>query len=236
MSSRAVRQTSRQRMFGIRPVWLLLAGFGLMVVLAGMGLPLLRERLSQRDPGFVAAHEIPGAFLYQQQRSLSCEYASVHIAASLAGYGLSEYDIEAVMPLNENPHKGYRGNILGDWGNTSDYGIYNAPLADGLDQLGIPHKAWYGTRDDLRRQLSAGHPTVVWLGMQGEGYSFDNWDADGDRYQLTQYMHVMTAYGYDETNVYLTDPGTAVWRVYSWDEFLTMWNVMDGMALSILPE
>jgi hypothetical protein len=45
----------------------------------------------------------------------------------------------------------------------------------------------------------------------------------------------MTAYGFDAEGVYLTDPGQAVWRFYRWDEFLAMWNVMDGMALSILP-
>lgn len=48
-------------------------------------------------------------------------------------------------------------------------------------------------------------------------------------------MHVMTAYGFDDTGVYLTDPGTAVWRHYDWDSFMGMWNVMDGMALSMYP-
>ena len=46
-------------------------------------------------------------------------------------------------------------------------------------------------------------------------------------------MHVMVAYGYDETGVYLTDPGTAVLRHYDWPAFESMWSVMDGMALSV---
>jgi predicted double-glycine peptidase len=46
-------------------------------------------------------------------------------------------------------------------------------------------------------------------------------------------MHVMVAYGYDHGGVYLTDPGVAGWRYYAWDEFLAMWNAMDGMALGI---
>jgi uncharacterized protein YvpB len=208
--------------------------FGIAAILAlVLATPGLRHQIPGLRPD--ASARIAGAFLYQQQRSLSCEYASVHIAASMLGYGLTEYDIEATVPLHENPHKGYRGNILGTWGNTADYGVYNAPLAAGLEELGIPHDAYYGDRADLERHLRDGHPTVVWLGMRGEGYSADHWDSDGDRYQLTTYMHVMTAYGFDESGVYLTDPGTAVWRHYSWDEFMTMWNVMDGMALSILP-
>lgn len=210
------------------------AAFGLVAVLVlAFAIPALRHQVPGLRPDDSA--QIPGAFLYRQQRSLSCEYASVHIAVSMLDHDLSEYDIETTVPLHENPHKGYRGNILGTWGNTNDYGVYNAPLAAGLESLGIPHAAYYGDRADLERHLRDGHPTVVWLGMRGEGYSTDNWDIDGDRYQLTTYMHVMTAYGFDDSGVYLSDPGTAVWRHYSWDEFMTMWNVMDGMALSILP-
>lgn len=207
-------------------------GLAAMLVLV-LAIPGVRHQIPGLRPD--ASAQIAGAFLYQQQRSLSCEYASVHIAASMLGYSLSEYDIESVVPLHENPHKGYRGNILGTWGNTNDYGVYHGPLSAGLELLGIPHEAYYGDRADLERHLRDGHPTVVWLGMRGEGYSTDNWDAEGDRYQLTTYMHVMTAYGFDESGVFLTDPGTAVWRHYAWDEFMTMWNVMDGMALSILP-
>ena len=82
---------------------------------------------------------------------------------------------------------------------------------------------------------AGGAPTVVWLSMRGEGHSTDRWDVAGERYQLTTWMHVMTAYGFDEQGVYLSDPGTSVWRIYSWEEFVAMWGVMDGMALSIMP-
>lgn len=177
------------------------------------------------------------AFLYQQQRPLSCEYASVAIAAQMGGWNISEYSFDEVVPLNENPHLGYRGNIWGEWGNTTDYGLYPEPLHQALSGWGVPSQIIYahGDAEILRHELTEGRAVVVWLAMRGPVNSFDVQSADGSTYQLTQYMHVMTAYGFDETGVYLTDPGTAVWRHYDWGTFMDMWNVMDGMALSVHP-
>lgn len=177
------------------------------------------------------------AYLYQQQRPLSCEYASTAMAAQMGGWNITEYDFDTAVPLNENPHLGYRGNIWGEWGNTTDYGLYPEPLHLALNSWGIPNEVIYahGDANVLRTELSNGRAVVVWLAMRGPINSFDVEGADGSTYQLTQYMHVMTAYGFDESGVYLTDPGTAVWRHYGWDEFMGMWNVMDGMALSVHP-
>lgn len=181
---------------------------------------------------------LANAYLYQQQRPLSCEYASTAIAAHMGGWNITEYDFDTVVPLHENPHYGYRGNIWGEWGNTTDYGLYPEPLNAALDLWGLPNQVLYarGDEDVLKRELQEGRAVVVWLAMRGAINSFDVQGADGSIYQLTQYMHVMTAYGYDETGVYLTDPGTAVWQHYEWPTFMDMWNVMGGMALSVHPK
>ena len=192
---------------------------------------ILPVREPEPPPGPVL---LRGVFAYQQQRPLSCEYASVHIATSMLGQPVSEYAIEAVVPLSPNPHEGYRGDIMGTWGNTDDYGVYNQPLANGLAELGIESRPFYGQSEgDLIAELDAGRPVIVWLGMWGDAGSFDAYDANGTRFQLTTGMHVMVVYGYDAGTVYITDPGTAALRQYGWDEFLAMWRVMDGMALSV---
>lgn len=211
---------------------LALVGASLTIVLGSLGLPVL-PRSDRNDPPAPSGAMLPGAFTYQQQRSLSCEYASVAIATTMIGRPVSEYEIERVMPLAENPHDGYRGSIEGEWGNTEDYGVYNEPLAEALPHFGLRGEVIYGGRDELMRELGLGRPTVVWLAMRGAEGSFDEYTDDGVRYQLTTWMHVMLAYGYDETGVYLTDPGTAVFRHYDWETFMAMWEVMDGMALSI---
>lgn len=201
-------------------------------IVAGFGrdLPPISWLMPGRESGPV---QLPGAFLYQQQRSLSCEYASLHIATTMLGQPVSEYDFDAVVPLSDNPHKGYRGDIHGTWGNTTDYGVYAAPLESALRAFGFTGEAFYGERADLVAHLDRGSPTVVWLAMRGAIDSFDAWDVSGNRFQLTRWMHVMVAYGYDDNGVYLTDPGRGQYQFYEWDQFLAMWAVMDGMALGV---
>jgi len=175
---------------------------------------------------------IPGIVAYQQQRPLSCEYAAVAIATGALGKWVSEYDMEAATPLNANPHWGYRGNIWGTWGNTTDYGVYADALVPGLAQFGFNAYSFYGGRADLQASIDLGRPTLVWLGLWGD-QSHDEYAEDGTRYQVTAGMHVMVAYGYDANGVYLSDPGTGSLRYYDWATFEGMWNVMDGMALGI---
>jgi uncharacterized protein YvpB len=177
---------------------------------------------------------IPGVVAYQQQRGLSCEYASLSIATGALGNWVSEYSFDDVVGLSPNPHWAYRGNIYGSWGNTDDYGVYAAPLAAALPQFGFSGYEFYGAGStaELTAQLDAGNPTLVWLGMWGDT-SHREYLEDGTSYQLTAGMHVMVAYGYDSEGVYLSDPGTGRFRYYDWGTFRWMWDVMDGMALAV---
>jgi len=175
---------------------------------------------------------IPGILTYSQQRNLSCEYAAVAIATGTLGDWVSEYDIEAQIGLSDNPHWGYRGDINGAWGNTTDYGIYPEALVPALNAYGFSGEVFYGGRDALTAQIDAGHPTLVWLGLWGDQSAYEH-TADGTRYQVTAGMHVMVAYGYDESGVYLSDPASGGLRYYDWGTFHWMWDVMDDMALGV---
>ena len=46
-------------------------------------------------------------------------------------------------------------------------------------------------------------------------------------------MRVMTADGFDERGVHLTDPGQATWQISPWAGFMARGNVIDGMGLSV---
>jgi len=175
---------------------------------------------------------IPGISTYQQQRGLSCEYASLSIATGALGNWISEWSFDAYVPQSANPHWGYRGDINGQWGNTTDYGVYAEPLVPALQAFGFNGTVFYGGTDTLKQQIAAGYPTLVWLGLWGDTSTYET-SSDGTTYQLTAGEHVMVAYGYDDSGVYLSDPGTGKLRFYDWGTFTWMWNVMDDMALAV---
>lgn len=172
---------------------------------------------------------------YQQQRNLSCEFASIYIATSAFGNPVSEYALDDVVGLSPNPHLGYRGNINGTWGNTDDYGVYAQPLSWALSQFGYVGDAFYGSGDDsaITSRLDNGWPVLVWIALWGD-QSFRT-DYDGQSFTLVAGMHVMVAYGYDTDGIYLSDPGTGTYRFYDWGTFNSMWSVLDGMGLAVYP-
>lgn len=172
---------------------------------------------------------------YAQQRNLSCEYAAMYIATSAFGDGVSEYSFDNVVGKSPNPHIAYRGDINGLWGKTSDYGVYAEPLSWALDHFGYRGEVFYAVGDStpLQSYLDQGKPVVVWLALWGDESISET--LDGRTYQITAGMHVMVAYGYDASGVYLSDPGSGTYRFYAWSDFMWMWNVMDGMGLAVSP-
>ena len=171
---------------------------------------------------------------YYQQRNLSCEYASTSIATAAFGAQIPESSFWNSIPVTLNPHYGYRGNIDGWWGNTWDYGIYAEPLVPVLNANGFGADVFYGGGDpaELMQQLAWGRPVVVWLGTWGNtGVVYD----DEGTYTVFSGMHVMTAFGYDEGGVHLSDPALGQYLYFDWGTFLWMWQVTDGMAMAVYP-
>lgn len=179
---------------------------------------------------------VGGVIFYKQQRNLSCEYAALHIATAAWGDPVSEYSFDDVVGWSDNPHWGYRGDITGLWGNTTDYGVYAEPLADALAQFGFNGDVFYaqGDASALTSRLDAGIPTLVWIAERGDQSHYET-TADGTRYMLMAFEHVVVAYGYSDAGVYVSDPASASSKFFAWTDFMPMWNLMDGMGLGVSP-
>ena len=171
---------------------------------------------------------------YKQQRNLSCEYAAAYAAAMAFGWAPTEQHFIDAVPMATNPHYGYRGNIDGWWGNTEDFGVYAEPLVPVLNDWGFNAEVIYTMGDvgPLIAHLDAGHPVVTWLGFWGD--TRERLTDDGN-YSVFAGMHVVTVYAYDDTGVWVMDPAKGAKVHYSWDFFIQMWTVVDGMSLAIHP-
>jgi uncharacterized protein YvpB len=171
---------------------------------------------------------------YKQQRNLSCEYAAAYAAAMAFGWAPTEQHFIDAVPMATNPHYGYRGNIDGWWGNTEDFGVYAEPLVPVLNDWGFNAEVIYTMGDvgPLLAHLDAGHPVVTWLGFWGD--TRERLTDDGN-YSVFAGMHVVTVYAYDDTGVWVMDPAKGAKVHYSWDFFIQMWTVVDGMSLAIHP-
>ena len=214
---------------------LLVSALSVLIVLTAAGLPV--DSVSARSVGSIGADsafvEVP---IYVQQRNLSCEYASLVIALGAYDTWVSEWTFDELVPTSDNPHWGYRGDINGAWGNTTDYGVYPEPLVGPLTELGFRGEVFYaqGDASSLQRYLTNGVPVILWLGMWGD-QSYYEYADDGTPYKVNPGYHVVVGYGYDESGVYAVDPATGSTVSWSWGDFMWMWGAMDGMSLAVWP-
>jgi len=171
---------------------------------------------------------------YKQRRNLSCEYAATHAAAMAFGWAPTEDDFISLVPEALNPHYGYRGNIDGWLGNTRDYGIYPEALVPVLNEWGFEGEVMYtfGDTGPLREHIDAGHPVVTWLAFWGD--TRERLTDDGN-YSVFAGMHVVTVYDYDDEGVWVMDPAKGTKVHYSWDFFVGLWKVIDGMSMAVYP-
>ena len=186
------------------------------------------------SPGPASDAVLVGVPLLAQQRNLSCEYAALAMAMGAYGVWVSEYDFDDRVGWSENPHWGYRGDISGWWGSTDDYGVYASALAPVLPDFGFWGEEFYaqGNATALTARLDAGTPVLVWLGLWGDT-GFYEYAADGTPFKLVPGLHVVVVDGYDSGGVYVADPATGGTKYLDWSTFMSFWNVMDGMGLSV---
>lgn len=182
-------------------------------------------------------HIIAGVPVVGQYWNLSCEYAAASAVTQFYGATVPQGTFLKAIGYDENPHRGFRGNINGAWGGTTNYGIYAEPIATMLRKNGYAHAyAFYGGADDLRHTIASGTPMVAWIsGTWGATTRTAHIDDSGEKFSLVRYEHAVTVYGYDAARVYIMDPGTATKYSVGWPTFLRGWQQLDGMALAIAP-
>ncbi len=180
---------------------------------------------------------IKGFPALEQAYSLSCEYAAASAVTLYWGNQVSEKVFVSQVPASLNPHLGFRGDINAAFGGISDYGVYAEALAPVLEAKGYNATVFYGGVSQLKTNIAAGDPVVVWItaGKYIERTPVVR-SYNGQSFTLVAGEHAVVIYGYDSGGVYMMDVASGSYAYTAWTSFLTRWSYFDQMALVITPK
>jgi uncharacterized protein YvpB len=174
--------------------------------------------------------------VYKQERSLSCESSSAAMAANFFGVQVSEAQILASLPLDENPSKGFRGNVDGPYGGLEDYGVYAEPIRKVLVDLGLTVETFQGGMEDIRAHLRHGRVIIAWitydLGVQTPRQVALS---DGESVLMVPFEHALLVVGYNSTGFWVNDPYSGMAKLYAENEFARSFAYLENMALVVGP-
>jgi uncharacterized protein YvpB len=178
--------------------------------------------------------------LFQQEHSLSCESSVAAMAAQYHGLAVSESDILGALPIHENPHLGFRGNVDGPYGGLVDYGVYAAPISQVLSGLGLQTEPFEGGIHEIQEQIRRGRPVLAWVtyGLQAQTpQQMMLADSNGQLQSVTlvPYEHAILIVGYNSDGLWVHDPYDGTRSFYSNSEFWQSFGYLGYMALSVGP-
>ncbi len=172
-----------------------------------------------------------------QAYKLDCETRSAVDWARHWGQSISEYEFFWSLPSTDNPETGFVGYVDGTWGLVppNDYGVHAAPIAAQLRAYGLNAQARkYMRWDDLRAEIAAGRPVIVWiLGTIWPGAP-RYYAPGGGPYTVTApNEHTMVLVGYSSDTVWLLNGGTILTRPL--ESFLDSWSALSNMGVVYVP-
>jgi uncharacterized protein YvpB/LysM repeat protein len=178
---------------------------------------------------------ISGLSGHAQGYSLSCEARSAADWAAFWGVSIGETEFLDALPNSDNPDEGYVGDPNEAWGHLPPhgYGVHAGPVAETLRDFGLKAEAhndlgW----DDLREEINAGRPVIVWVIGQMWGGSPVEYEAeDGSTSRVAAFEHTMILTGYSSDNVQVVDAYSGQYQTYWLNSFLNSWAVLGNMAV-----
>ncbi len=178
---------------------------------------------------------ISGVNGHAQKHSLSCEARSAADLATFWGIQIGENEFLETLPKADNPNSGFVGNPNGTWGSIPphSYGVHAGPVADTLRAFGLQAEALNSLSwDDLRAQIQAGNPVIVWVIGQMWGGASEHYAApDGSVAKVAAFEHTMILTGYNQDTVQVVDAYSGQFQTYSLSTFLHSWAVLGNMAV-----
>jgi uncharacterized protein YvpB/LysM repeat protein len=178
---------------------------------------------------------ISGVRGHAQGYSLSCESRSASDLAAFWGVSVSETEFLQALPRADNPDDGFVGNPNDAWGNLPPhgYGVHAGPVAETLQEYGLEAEAHHDISwDDVREEIDAGHPVIVWvIGQMWGGTPVEYEAPDGSISTVAAFEHTMILTGYSPDTVQVVDAYSGQYQTYLLRTFLRSWSVLGNMAV-----
>jgi uncharacterized protein YvpB len=170
-----------------------------------------------------------------QSFSLSCESRSAVDWAAFWGVSIRERKFLSRLPRSKNPDLGFVGNPSDPWGEVppKSYGVHAEPVAALLRDYGLQAEArrdmsW----DELRTEVAAGRPVIVWvIGQIWRGTPLKYTPTGGHKTTVARFEHTMIVVGYTPATVYLVDSYTGQNQTHPLRDFLASWKTLGNMAI-----
>jgi uncharacterized protein YvpB len=169
----------------------------------------------------------------KQGHSLSCESSAASMAAQYHGVALTEAEVLAALPRNDNPYLGFRGNVDGPPGSIIDYGVYAGPVAEILNNVGLQVRTIAGGLEGIRAALARGNPVIAWITYDCQ-VSTPTTEVIGDQtVPLVPYQHAVVLTGYNQNGMWANDPWDGQEDFYSNGDLRRAMSYFDNMALEV---
>jgi uncharacterized protein YvpB len=180
--------------------------------------------------------------LITQTRNLNCEATTAQMILQYYGKKTTIDEVQNALPLNDNPYKGFRGDVNGPiWGFT-DYGVYAPPIADAMTKFGVPAKAYTNISEEfLKSNILQGKPAIVWVDIAHQNPETKYVTVGGEKIKLLSGEHVAVVKGYSHGRWILNDPwnssmkdGTRISKEVRVDNLDDIhWKDFDHMAVIV---
>ncbi len=168
-----------------------------------------------------------------QTHNLSCESSAASMVAGYHGVNLTEAEALAAIPLDDNPHLGFRGSVDGPTGGIQDYGVYAGPILDLLVSQGLSASLVEGGLEGIRAATSRGNPVIAWVTYNCLPSTPIETVIGGQTVALVPNQHVVVVTGYNAEGFWANDPWDGKEDFYPNADFDRAMAYFDYMAIEV---
>ncbi len=155
------------------------------------------------------------------------------MVAQYLGVPLSEAEVVAALPYDDNPYLGFRGNVDGPTGGIADYGVYAGPIIEVLNSHGL--QAWpvEAGVEGIKAAVARGHPVIAWVTYDCMVSAPVEVNIGGQQVSLTPNQHVVVVTGYDAEGVWANDPWDGQEDYYLYADLQRAMSYFGDMAIEV---